>query len=98
MVFVVDKKAVNKTIMDNSFKVNRDLVFPDTILDLDGNMQGHFGYISHRAIPYGVPANSIDRIIIPKENYSDSAVSKIKQIIQKKGLDIKLYDLDGNLL
>ena len=98
MVFVVDKKAVNKTIMDNSFKVNRDLVFPDTILDLDGNMKGHFDYISHRAVPYGVPANTIDRIIIPKEDYSEDAVSKIKQIVQKKGLDIKLYDLDGNLL
>ena len=98
MVFVVDKKSVDKTIMDNSFKVNRDLILGDTILDLDGNMKGHFDYISHRAVPYGVPANTIDRIIIPKEDYSEDAVSKIKQIVQKKGLDIKLYDLDGNLL
>lgn len=98
MVFVVDKKSVDKTIMDNSFKVNRDLILSDTILDLDGNMKGHFDYISHRAVPYGVPANTIDRIIIPKEDYSEDAVSKIKQIVQKKGLDIKLYDLDGNLL
>lgn len=99
MVIVVNKKAVDPTIMENSFKVNRDLRpgMLDTVFDLDGNMGGHIDYITHRAIPFGVPANAIDRIIVDKDKYLP-VIPKMKSMIKEKGLDIKLYDLEGNLL
>lgn len=55
-------------------------------------------YTSHRAVPYGVPANTIDRIIIQKELYTDEVILSMKDMIKKRGLDIKIYDMNGNLL
>lgn len=94
MVFVVNKKAVSPTIMKNSFKVSKQ----DSILYKDGNMAGHMNYNTHRAIPIGVPANSIEKIIIGKEWYSPVAIQQIKDLIAARGRNIKLYDLQGNLL
>lgn len=96
MVFVVDKNRVSSTIMGNSFKVCEGQ--KGSILYQDGNMAGHFNYNTHRAVPIGVPANAIDRIIIRKEGYTADVIQNIKDWIKFKGLDIKLYDLDGNLI
>ena len=94
MVFVVNKKAVSPTIMKNSFKVSEQ----SSILYKDGNMAGHMNYNTHRAVPIGVPANAIEKILIRKEYYSQEVIQQIKDIIAQKGLNIKLYDLEGNLL
>ena len=94
MVFVVNKKAVSPTIMKNSFKVSEQ----SSILYKDGNMAGHINYNTHRAVPIGVPANAVEKILIRKEYYSQEVIQQIKDIIAQKGLNIKLYDLDGNLL
>ena len=94
MVVVVNKKAVDPTIMKNSFKVSEG----NSILYQDANMAGHANYITHRAVPIGVPANSIEKIIIKRSSYSPEAIAEMKNLIKSKGLDIKVYDLEGNLL
>lgn len=93
VVLVVNKKAVNKTIMKNSFLVDGG----ETILRKDCNIAGH-QYPTHRAVPYGVPANCIDKIILKQEFLDEAFVQKLKNQIKEQGLDIKLYDLEGNLL
>lgn len=93
IVFVVNKKVVNRTLMKNSFLVDGG----ETILRKDGNIAGHH-YPTHRAVPYGVPANCIDRIILKRELFNDVLVQELKNQIKKEGLDIKIYDLEGNLL
>ena len=100
IVFVVDKKSVNKTLMENSFSVNRDPRpgLQDTQLDLDGNMGGHYEYVTHRAIPIGVPANSIDRVLIDPKYHLPENIQVMKKNIAAYNLDIKLYDFEGNLL
>lgn len=94
MVVVVDKKRVASTLMKNSFKVSEHT----SPLYKDGNMAGHMDYITHRAVPYGVPANAIDRIIIDSKSYTPDLIASIKAKISEKGLNIKLYDLQGNAL
>ena len=94
MVVVVDKKKVASTLMENSFKVSEHT----SLLYKDANMAGHPNYITHRAIPYGVPANTIDRIIIDSKSYTPDIIANIKGKILQKGLNIKLYDLQGNAL
>lgn len=96
MVFVVNKNNVAPTIMKNSFRVSQGEF--GSILYKDSNMAGHSNYITHRAIPIGVPANTIEKIIIRKEGYSAEAIQQIKDSIKSKGLNISLYDLEGNLL
>lgn len=95
MVFVIDKKSVNPTVMGNSFMVSK---LDDTILQKDNNIAGHMDYRTHRAVPIGVPANSIEKIIIRKEKFTSDKIAEMKRIIAYKKLDIKIYDLDGNLL
>lgn len=92
-VIVVDKKCVNKKLKDNSFLV----MDKNTVFHKDNNMGGH-AYPTHRAVPYGVPANAIDRIIIPNGCYTLEELQKIKNIIAQRHLDIKLYSSDGVLL
>lgn len=95
MVFVVNKKAVNETVMKNSFNV-----YPrqkNGIMYKDGNMDGH-SYPTHRAVPFGVPANAIDRIILKTEAYSPDEIKSIMQKVKQSGLDIKIYDIKGKCL
>lgn len=94
MVVVVDKKKVASTIMENSFKVSEHT----SPLYKDDNMAGHFDYITHRAVPYGVPANAIDRIIIDAKSYTQEEIAQIKRKIAYRQLNIKLYDLQGYAL
>lgn len=94
MVVVVNKKNVAPAIMENSFKITEG----KSILYKDGNMAGHPDYITHRAVPFGVPANAIDRIIIDSKSYTVPEINQIKNKVAQKGLNIKLYDLQGNLL
>ena len=94
MVVVVNKKFIAPKIMENSFKVSEHT----SPLYKDGNMGGHMDYITHRAVPYGVPANAIDRIIIDSKSYTPDMIANIKNRILQKGLNIKLYDLQGNAL
>ncbi len=94
VVLVVDKTRVAPTIMKNSFKISEG----KSILYKDGNMAGHTNYVTHRAVPIGVPANAIEKMILRKEAYSPVAIQQIKDLIASKGLRIELYDLEGNLL
>ncbi len=94
MVFVVNKKRVAPTLMNNSFMVSK----MNSPLYKDNNMAGHWDYVTHRAIPIGVPANSIEKILINRACCSDNAIQQIKDLISKYGRKIELYDLDGNLL
>ncbi len=94
IVFVVNKNNVSPTIMKNSFKVSEG----KSILYQDGNMAGHTNYITHRAVPIGVPANTIDRIIINESGFTPNAIDQMKELIASKGLNIRIYDLEGNLL
>ena len=96
MVFVVDKRRLAPTLKENSFMVKDKAL--GSILYKDGNMLGHPDYITHRAVPIGVPANSISKIIIRKECYSPSEIQEIKNKIISSGRNIELYDLAGNLL
>ena len=93
IVIVFNKQAVDPTIMNNSFKVSERT----SPMYKDGNMGGYTDYTSHRAVPVGLPSNAIDRVIVPS-NYSSSQIKKLKQTIKNSGLDIKLYDTNGNLI
>ena len=53
---------------------------------------------THRVVPFGVPSNAIDRVIVREGRYSSSEVQDIIKTIQESGLDIKLYDTNGKLL
>ena len=92
MIVVVNKKYIAPTIMKNSFMVSSN----SSPLYKDHNMGGHKEYITHRAVPYGVPANAIDRIIINSKSCSPDFIASIKRKIAYRNLDIKLYDLEGN--
>ena len=94
VVIVFDKKSVAPTLIDNSFSVSKQ----DSELYKDGNMSGHRSYTTHRAVPVGLPSNAIDRIIVPTDIYGQSYINRLQQQIQKSGLDIKIYDTQGNLL
>ena len=82
--------------MKNSFNVTKGEA--GSILYKDGNMAGHSTYITHRAVPIGVPANAIEKIIIPADAYSPNAIKQLKDMISVRGLNIQVYDLNGNLL
>ena len=82
--------------MKNSFNVTKGEA--GSILYKDGNMAGHSNYITHRAVPIGVPANTIEKIIIPTKTYTQKEIQQIKDMISAKGLNIQVYDLNGNLL
>lgn len=96
VVVVVDKNRVAPTLMKNSFNVTKGEA--GSILYKDGNMAGHSNYITHRAVPIGVPANTIEKIIIPTKTYTQKEIQQIKDMISAKGLNIQVYDLNGNLL
>lgn len=91
LVIVFNKNSVDPTIMNNSFKVSDR----SSILYKDGNMGGYKNYTSHRAVPVGLPSNAIDRIIVPAY-YSSEQINQIRNSIKKSGLDIKLFDTNGN--
>ncbi|PWL74526.1 hypothetical protein DBY21_09235 [Candidatus Gastranaerophilales bacterium] len=95
VVIVFDKKSIDPTIIDNSFGVNNS---GKSILFENGNMSRGHNYPTHRAIPIGAPANSIDRIIVDTRRVGQSEINALQQKIKSQGLDIKLYDLNGNLL
>ena len=92
IVIVFDKKSVDPTLLDNSFSVSKQ----DSDLYKDGNMSGHTNYTTHRAVPVGLPSNAIDRIIVPTDVYGQSYIDMLQKQIQKSGLDIKIYDTNGN--
>lgn len=94
VVIVFDKKAVDPKLIDNSFSVSKQ----DSDLYKDGNMSGHRSYTTHRAVPVGLPSNAIDRIIVPTDTYGKSYIDHLSKQIQKSGLDIKIFDTNGNEL
>lgn len=93
VIIVFDKQSVDPTIMNNSFKVSEGT----SPMFMDGNMSGYTEYTSHRAVPVGLPSNSIEKIIIPN-GASASDIKHYQQLIKNSGLDIKMYDINGNLL
>ena len=95
VIIVFDKKSIDPTIIDNSFGVNNS---GRSILFENGNMSTGHNYPTHRAIPIGAPSNSIDRIIVDTRLVSKSEIHNLGQKVKSLGLDIKLYDLNGNLL
>ncbi|MBQ7127306.1 hypothetical protein IJO12_09485 [bacterium] len=93
LTVVVNKNAVDSRLIQKSFLAPE---VGSTILAKDGIAQPNATYTTHRVVPYGVPANAIDRVILRADE-----PEKIQSIIKKieaSGLDIKLYDTDGKLL
>ena len=88
----MDTKSIDSTIMKNSFSVNEQ---GHSVLFKNGNMSRGHNYPTHRAIPVGAPANSIEKIVVDTRVASQSQVSELKNKIAQQGLDIKLYDMNG---
>lgn len=99
ITIVLDKKSMHHDLLDNSFNVNQTGRSP---LIRDGGIggigDGAHDYPTHRAIPIGAPANAIDRIIVDTRAVSASDIKAIRNKINKNGLDIDIYDINGNLL
>ena len=64
------------------------------------SMQFHGNQIqnpTHFTIPFGVPANTIEKIVVSTK-LQPQQIEHIKNAISKRGLDIKVYDIEGRLL
>ena len=95
IVVVIDKKSMSSKLVQNSFNVNNS---GQSVLFKNGNMSRGHNYPTHRAIPIGAPSNSIEKIIIDPRWYGDANIQKLKNKIAQNGLDIKLFDYNGNQL
>ena len=93
-IIVMDKKSIDPTIMKNSFEVNQRGK-QQSVLFKNGNMSTGHDYPTHRAIPIGAPANSIEKIVVDSRIVKKKEIKAIKKKIAQQGYDIKLYDLNG---
>ena len=93
-IIVMDKKSIDPTIMKNSFEVNQRGK-QQSVLFKNGNMSTGHDYPTHRAIPIGAPANSIEKIVVDTRIVNKKEIKVIKKKIAQQGYDIKLYDLNG---
>ena len=91
-ILVLDTKSMDERIVQNSFEVNNN---GKSVLFENGNMSRGHNYPTHRAIPIGAPANSIEKIIVDTRFIDKKMIKQLKTKIVEKGLDIKLYDLQG---
>lgn len=91
-VVIIDTKSIDPTIMNNSFGVNNQ---GHSILFKNGNMSRGHNYPTHRAIPVGVPTNSIEKIVVDTRMASKDQIAQLQNKIAQQGLDIKLYDMNG---
>lgn len=92
VVVVFDKKCADPRLIDNSFSVSDR----NSIMFQDNNMGGYATYKTHRAVPVGLPSNTIDRIIVRANGYTDP--QSVINIVRKSGKQIKVYDTEGHLL
>lgn len=99
VMVVLDKKSMHPDLLNNSFNVNPNGRSP---LIRDGGIggigDGIHDYPTHRAIPMGAPANAIDRIIVDTRRLSPEQLGALRDKIAANGLDIDIYDMNGNLL
>lgn len=95
VVVVLNKNAIDPTIMKNSFEVNGN---GKSVLFDNGVMSRGHNYPTHRGIPMGAPANSIEKLIIDTRSVSRGEIEQIKHAIRENGLYISLFDLNGNQL
>ena len=99
VMVVLDKKSMHPDLLNNSFNVNPNGRSP---LIRDGGIggigDGIHDYPTHRAIPIGAPANAIDRIIVDTRRLSPEQLGALRDKIAANGLDIDIYDMNGNLL
>ena len=93
-IIVMDKKSIDPTIMKNSFEVNQRGK-QQSVLFKNGNMSTGHDYPTHRAIPIGAPANSIEKIVVDTRVVDKKEIKAIKKKIAQQGYDIKLYDMNG---
>ena len=93
IILVFDKKSINSTLVENSFNVNNS---GQSILFKNGNMSRGHDYPTHRAIPIGTPSNSIAKVIVDPKFYGQKNIDAIKLKAQAQGLNIKIFDYDGN--
>ena len=70
----------------------------ESILYKDNNFGGYRDYITHRAIPIGVPSNALSKIIVDTRKVKPQEIEEMKTMVANKGMKINLYDLEGNLL
>ena len=98
ITIVVNKIAVHKDIIEHSFTAMDKTSSSAKILRRDHNVLP-WDYPTHRIVPFGTPANSIDRIIVRANmpNF-DEVVQRTIGKIKASGLDIKLYDTEGRLI
>lgn len=91
---IINKKVLPQSILENSFDASTKQ--GQKLQDL-ANFHSGVGFETHYAVPIGVPATSIDRIIVRPE-LELTEVARIKSEIAKRGLDIKVFNTDGVLL
>ena len=99
VTIVLDKNSMHPDILKNSFNVNqtgRSRLIQDGCIGGIGD--GIHDYPTHRAIPVGAPANSIDRIIVDTRRLSPQDVLKLKKKISANNLSIKIFDMHGRQL
>ncbi len=98
-MIILDKKSMHPDLLNNSFNVNQSGHSP-LINDgaIGGIGDGVHDYPNHRAIPIGAPANAIDRIVVDTRRASSADIQAIRDKIASNGLDIDIYDMNGNLL
>lgn len=100
VVFVFNKNKIDPILLKNSVNIS-SMKTPNgvqSILYKDGNFGGHRTYITHRAIPIGVPSNALSKIVINTSRVPKPQIAEMKQIMAQKGVNINLYDLEGNIL
>ena len=96
---ILDKKSMHPDLLKNSFNVNqngRSQLIKEGLIGGIGD--GIHDYPTHRAIPIGAPANSIEKIIVDTRRLSRKEISQIQDKIRANGLDVKIYDMNGILI
>lgn len=93
VMVVINKNTMDERLLNNSFNVNNS---GRSILFEQGNMSRGHDYPTHRAIPIGVPANTIEKLIVDTRMVNSTQIQALKQKVQLSGLDIKIFDLNGN--
>lgn len=111
--FIVNKKQgikayfnpINRHEYENGWLQKDDnityIIDKSRVSEFEKNFKDrHFEYPgldTHYIIPFGVPTSCIDRIVV-SSSLEEKEVNNIIKQLEKRGLDIKLYNRDGQLL
>lgn len=82
-LIVMDTKFIDPTLMKNSFEVNQRGK-QQSVLFKNGNMSTGHDYPTHRAIPIGTPANSIEKIVVDTRVVNKKEIKTLKKKIENR--------------